>query len=291
MISFWKKKDQPEKSLLKKLSEGLSLSSNKISSGIADIFTRKKLDSATLAQLEELLIAADLGPSTAAKLAAEISRSRFDEEVSTEEIKDALAAEIEKILLPAEKQLSPANARPFVILMVGVNGTGKTTTIGKLARRFKQEGKQVMLAAGDTFRAAAVNQLQLWGERVHCPVVAGLVGADAAALAFEAVDRAIAENADILMIDTAGRLQNKTHLMAELEKIIRVIKKKLPNAPHATLLVLDATVGQNAHSQVELFKRIVNITGLIVTKLDGTAKGGVLVSLVERFILHVSVIY
>jgi fused signal recognition particle receptor len=290
MIGLWKKKDPSEKGLLKKLSEGLSLSSNKISSGISDIFTRKKLDTETLSQLEELLIAADLGPSTAAKLTAEISKNRFGKEVSAEEVKEALAAEIEKILLPAEKQLFAGSAKPFVIMMVGVNGTGKTTTIGKLAHQFKRDGKKVMLAAGDTFRAAAVNQLKVWGERVDCPVIAKEEGADAAALAFEAVDQALAENIDILMIDTAGRLQNKAHLMAELEKMIRVIKKKIPDAPHGTLLVLDATVGQNAHSQVELFKQIVNITGLIVTKLDGTAKGGVLVSLVERFILPVHAI-
>jgi fused signal recognition particle receptor len=290
MIGFWKKKDQPEKGFLKKLSEGLIQSSSKLSSGITDIFTKKKLDAETVAQLEELLIASDLGPSTAAKLAAEISRNRFGKEVSTEEIKEALAAEIEKILLPAEKHLSTASAKPYVILMAGVNGTGKTTTIGKLAHQFKQDGKKVMLAAGDTFRAAAVEQLKAWGARVDCPVIAKEEGADAAALAFEALDRAIADNIDVLMIDTAGRLQNKTHLMAELEKMIRVIKKKVPDAPHATLLVLDATVGQNAHSQVELFKQIVNITGLIVTKLDGTAKGGVLVSLVERFLLPVHAI-
>ena len=292
MLGFWKKKgEEPkeEKGLLKKLSEGLSQSSSKISTGITDIFTKKKLDAETLTQLEDLLITADLGPTTAAKLAAEISKNRFGKEISTEEIKAALADEIEKILLPVEKPLATA-AKPFVILMVGVNGTGKTTTIGKWANRFKQDGKKVMLAAGDTFRAAAVNQLKVWGERVDCPVITKDEGADAAALAFEAVDKAIADNIDILMIDTAGRLQNKSDLMAELEKIIRVIKKKLPDAPHATVLVLDATVGQNAHSQVELFKQIVNITGLIVTKLDGTAKGGVLVSLAERFSLPVHAI-
>lgn len=261
----------------------------KLGDGITDIFTKKKLDAETLAQLEELLIAADLGPATAAKLTAEISKNRFGKEVSPEEIREALAAEITKILLPAEKALMPV-ARPFVILMTGVNGSGKTTTIGKMAQQFRRSGKTVMLAAGDTFRAAAVEQLKVWGERAGCPVIAKEEGADSAALAFEAVDRAIAEGVDILMIDTAGRLQNKADLMAELEKMIRVIKKKLPEAPHATLLVLDATVGQNAHSQVDLFKKIINITGLIVTKLDGTAKGGVLVSLVERFALPVHAI-
>jgi len=289
---FWKKKEQPqeEKGLFKKLSEGLSRSSNKISTGISDIFTKKKLDDETLLELEELLIAADLGPATAEKLCEEISKSRFGKEVSTDEIKVALAGEIEKILSPVEKPLDAESAKPFVILMVGVNGTGKTTTIGKWAHQLKNSGKKVMLAAGDTFRAAAVDQLKVWGTRVDCPVITKEEGADAAALAFEAVDRALAENIDILMIDTAGRLQNKAHLMAELEKIVRIIKKKIPEAPHATLLVLDATVGQNAHSQIELFKQIINITGLIVTKLDGTAKGGVLVSLAERFGLPVHAI-
>lgn len=295
MIWPFKKKETPEqpqpeeKGLLKKLSEGLSLSSNKITSGIAAIFTKKKLDAETVAQLEELLITTDLGPALAAKLSAAFAKNRFDKEISTEEVKEALAEDIAAILTPAEKPLVPT-AQPFVILMVGVNGTGKTTTIGKLAHGFKKDGKKVMLAAGDTFRAAAVEQLKAWGLRVDCPVIAKDEGADAAALAFEAVDKAIAENADVLMIDTAGRLQNKAGLMAELEKVIRIIKKKLPEAPHATLLVLDATVGQNAHSQVETFKQIVNISGLIVTKLDGTAKGGVLVSLVERFGLPVHAI-
>ena len=283
MIAFWKKKDQPEKNILKKLSEGLSRSSNKISSGITDIFVKKKLDAKTLEELEELLIAADIGPAAAAKLTSEISKSRFGKEVSAGEVRGALADEIEKILRPAEKHLVPEGAKPFVILMAGVNGAGKTTTLGKLAYQFRQSGKQVMIAAGDTFRAAAVEQLKVWGVRAGCPVVAKEEGADAAALVYEAVDKAIADNIDILMIDTAGRLQNKANLMLELEKIIRVLKKKLPDAPHAAILVLESTVGQNAHSQVDLFKKAIDITGLIVTKLDGTAKGGVLISLVERF--------
>ncbi|MBI3440511.1 MAG: signal recognition particle-docking protein FtsY [Proteobacteria bacterium] len=273
----------------KKLTGGLSHTSNTISSGITDIFTRKKLDADMLVQLEDLLISADLGPAPAAKLVAEISKNRFGKEVAVEEIKAALAEEIEKILIPADRPLLDT-AKPFVILMVGVNGTGKTTTIGKLAHQFQRDGKKVMLAAGDTFRAAAVSQLQSWGARVGCSVIAKEEGADAAALAFEAVDRAMSEDTDVLIIDTAGRLQNKVSLMAELEKIIRVIKKKIPDAPHATLLVLDATVGQNAQPQVELFKQMININGLIVTKLDGTAKGGVLVSLVERFALPVHAI-
>jgi fused signal recognition particle receptor len=290
---FWKKKEEtakpPEekKGIFKKLAEGLSKSSSKISTGITDIFTKKKLDADTQSQLEELLITSDLGPTTAAKLAAAVAKSRYEKEVTPEEIREALASEIENILMPVQKPLDISTAKPFVILMVGVNGSGKTTTIGKWAHQLKDSGKTVMLAAGDTFRAAAVEQLKVWGERADCPVISKEAGADAAALAFEAVDRAIAENIDVLFIDTAGRLQNRADLMAELEKIVRVIKKKLPDAPHATVLTLDATVGQNAHSQAELFKQIINVTGIVVTKLDGTAKGGVLVSLAERFVLPV----
>lgn len=319
MSWFWKKKDQPEqnaptetalpetivpetavqepsapaaieKSWLQRMREGLSQSSNKISTGITDVFTKRKLDDETIEQLEELLITADLGPATAAKLAAAIAKSRFGKEVTPEEIRAALAEEIAKILKTAESTLDVTTAKPFVILVAGVNGAGKTTTIGKLASQWKAEGKKVMLAAGDTFRAAAVQQLKVWAERTQSPIVAKEEGADAAALAYEAIERAQAENVDILMIDTAGRLQNKTNLMEELSKIIRVMRKKIPDAPHATFLVLDATVGQNAHSQVELFKEMIPITGLIVTKLDGTAKGGVLVSLVERFGLPVHAI-
>lgn len=273
-----------------RLKSGLSLSSNKISEGITGIFTKRKLDQAALDELEELLITADLGPATAAKLAAAVGKNRFDKEISGDEIRAALAGEIEKILAPVEKPLFATDEKPFVILMVGVNGTGKTTTIGKLGQQFAREGKKVMLAAGDTFRAAAVAQLKVWGGRIGCPVVTKDEGADAAALAYEALDRAEAEGADVLMIDTAGRLQNKQNLMEELSKIVRVIRKKNAAAPHAILLVLDATVGQNAHSQLELFKEMVDITGLIVTKLDGTAKGGVLVSLAERFQMPVHAI-
>lgn len=273
-----------------RLKSGLSLSSNKISDGITGIFTKRKLDQDALDELEELLITADLGPATAASLTAAIAKNRFDKEVTGEEIRAALSAEINNILRPVEKPLFNVDAKPFVILMVGVNGTGKTTTIGKLGQQFTREGRKVMLAAGDTFRAAAVAQLKVWGERIGCPVIAKDEGADAAALAYEALDRAEAEGADILMIDTAGRLQNKANLMEELSKIVRVLRKKNAAVPHAILLVLDATVGQNAHSQVELFKEMVDITGLIVTKLDGTAKGGVLVSLAERFQLPVHAI-
>lgn len=281
---------QPGKSWFEKLKSGLSQSSLKITTGITDIFTKRKLDAGTLSELEDLLITADLGPVTAAKLAAAVGKGRFDKEVAPEEIRQVLAAEIENILKSAEKPLVVSEEKPMIILMAGVNGTGKTTTIGKMGYQFKAEGKSVMLAAGDTFRAAAVNQLKVWGERIGCPVVAKEEGSDAAALVFEAMERAKAENVDILLIDTAGRLQNKANLMEELAKIVRVIQKKDPTAPHAALLVLDATVGQNAHTQVDIFRQCINITGLIVTKLDGTAKGGVVVSLVERFGLPVHAI-
>ncbi|ANC93046.2 signal recognition particle-docking protein FtsY [Azospirillum humicireducens] len=267
-----------------KLKEGLSKSSSKLTDGITSIFTKRKLDDAALEELEELLITADLGPATAAKVTAELARTRFGKEVSPEEVKATLAAEVSKIVTPVAKPLvlDPA-LKPHVILVVGVNGTGKTTTIGKLARQFKAEGKSVMLAAGDTFRAAAVSQLKIWGERTGCPVVARDTGADAAGLAYDALERARAEGVDVLLIDTAGRLQNKTGLMEELRKIVRVIKKLDETAPHTTLLTLDATTGQNAHSQVEIFRDMVNVNGLILTKLDGSARGGVLVSLAEKF--------
>ena len=281
---------ETEEGWFTRLKSGLSKSSNKITEGLSSIITKRKLDDETLQELEELLITADLGPATAAKLTAAIAKNRFGKEVTAEEIRSALAEEIEKILQPVEKPLFTSDEKPFVILMVGVNGTGKTTTIGKLGKQFAREGRKVMLAAGDTFRAAAVGQLKVWGDRIGCPVVTKEEGADSAALAFEAVDKATAAGTDILMIDTAGRLQNKSNLMEELSKIVRVIGKKNPAAPHATLLVLDATVGQNAHSQIELFSQMIDITGLIVTKLDGTAKGGVLVSLAERFALPVHAI-
>lgn len=300
MIWFLKKKEnivqkpmdeaRAKKGWFTRLKEQLEQSSKKITEGVTQIFTTRKLDENTLTELEELLISADLGPSTAAKLVEGIRKERFGKEVAPEEIRKSLADEIEKILEPAEKQLFGTYAKPYVILVVGVNGTGKTTTIGKLGAQFKAEGRKVMLAAGDTFRAAANEQLKIWANRIGCSIVSKEEGADAAALVFEAMDKAVTEDIDVLMIDTAGRLQNKQNLMEELAKIVRVIQKKNPEAPHATLLVLDATVGQNAHSQVEQFKQMVNITGLIVTKLDGTAKGGVLVSLVERFGLPVHAI-
>ncbi len=271
----------------KRLKAGLSKSSGKIASGLSALAGRK-LDDALIEEIEELLITADLGPAPAAKLAAGLANGRFDKTVTGEELRAALAADIAAMLEPVAKPLAvdPAH-RPHVVLIVGVNGSGKTTTIGKLARQYRDQGKSVMLAAGDTFRAAAVEQLQIWGERTGCPVVAGKQGADAAGLAYEALEKARNEGMDVLLIDTAGRLHNKTDLMAELEKIIRVIRKQDETAPHDCVLVLDATTGQNALAQVQTFKDLVDITGLIVTKLDGTARGGVLVALADRFGLPV----
>lgn len=276
--------------IFSKLKQGLTKTSSNLTQGITDIFTKRKLDDEALQELEDLLILADIGPETAAKMTQRMAKSRFGKEVTDEEIRLALADEITTIIEPGMKPLTLSEDKPFVILVAGVNGAGKTTTIGKLAAQFKAEGKSVMLAAGDTFRAAAVAQLQVWGDRVGVPVVTKEEGADAAALAYEATERAMNENIDVLMIDTAGRLQNKANLMQELEKVVRVIKKKIPDAPHASLLVLDATTGQNAHAQVDIFRQSINITGLIVTKLDGTAKGGVVISLIERFGLPVHAI-
>jgi fused signal recognition particle receptor len=276
---------------LARLKAGLARSSGKLGDGISGIFTKRRLDAAALEELEELLISADLGVATAAKLAADLARERFDKDVSPEEVRGALAADVAAILEPVAQPLAvdPAH-RPHVVLVVGVNGSGKTTTIGKIAKSESDQGLKVMLAAGDTFRAAAIDQLKIWGERTSCEVVAKAPGADAAGLAYEALERAHAEGVDLLLIDTAGRLHNKADLMAELQKIIRVLKKLDPEAPHDCLLVLDATTGQNAHAQVETFKQLVQVTGLIVTKLDGSARGGVLVALAERFGLPVHAI-
>jgi fused signal recognition particle receptor len=269
---------------LGRLKAGLSRSSEKITGGITDLFTKRKLDQNTLDELEDLLITGDLGVATAGMLTQSLAATRFGKEISPEEVKEVLAEEVAEILQPVALPFEiDTNKAPHIILFCGVNGSGKTTTIGKMANQFANQGKKVMLAAGDTFRAAAVEQLQVWGERVGCPVIAKETGADAAGLAYEAIELARSENADVLLIDTAGRLQNKKDLMAELEKIIRVIKKLDPDAPHDCLLVLDATVGQNAHSQVEVFRDMANVTGLIMTKLDGSAKGGVVVALAESF--------
>ena len=276
---------------LASLKAGLSRSSGKLGDGISGIFTKRKLDDAALEELEELLISADLGVATAAKLAANLARERFDKDVSPEEVRGALAADVTEILAPVAEPLTvdPAH-RPHVVLVVGVNGSGKTTTIGKIAKNQHDQGLKVMLAAGDTFRAAAIDQLKIWGERTSCEVVAKTPGADAAGLAYEALERARADDVDLLLIDTAGRLHNKADLMAELEKIVRVLKKLDPEAPHDCLLVLDATTGQNAHAQVETFKALAGVTGLALTKLDGSARGRVLVALAERFALPVHAI-
>ncbi len=270
-----------------RLSGGLKRTSSSIGAAISDLVTKRKLDGAMLDELEEMLIRADLGVDVAARIAAAIGEGRYEKAIAADEVKNILAAEVEKVLAPVAKLLVIEGAKPFVILVAGVNGSGKTTTIGKLAARFRAEGRQVMLAAGDTFRAAAIDQLKIWGERTGAPVIARAPGSDAASLVFEALTAAKAQGADILLIDTAGRLQNKAALMDELEKIVRVMKKVDASAPHAVLLVLDATVGQNALSQVEVFQKIAGVTGLVMTKLDGTARGGILVALAAKFALPV----
>ena len=275
-------------SWLKRLRSGLARSSDKLTGGIAGIFTGRRLDDEALEELEEVLISADLGVSTAGKLSASLAKTSFDRDVSAEDVRRALSGEIAKILEPVAEPLDVDDSHtPHVILVVGVNGSGKTTTIGKLAKAYTDAGGSVMLAAGDTFRAAAIEQLQIWGERVGAPVIARDSGADAAGLAFDALKQAQEEKRELLLIDTAGRLHNKEGLMAELQKISRVIKKIDPSAPHEVLLVLDATTGQNAIQQVATFKEMVEVTGLVLTKLDGSARGGVLVALAERFGLPV----
>lgn len=269
-----------------RLTKGLGKSTNKITQGLTDVITKSKLDQDTLDALEDVLIEADLGPKTAARVIEEFSKDRFGKDISEEEIKVALAETVATILDPVAKPLSidAASDGPFVMLVCGVNGAGKTTTIGKMAKQFNKElGKSVMIAAGDTFRAAAVEQLGEWAKRSNAQMFSKDIGADAASVAFEAYEKAKADGVDILMIDTAGRLQNKKNLMEELEKIIRVLKKKDESLPHATLLVLDSTTGQNAYSQLETFKEMVDVTGLIVTKLDGSAKGGVLIGLADQY--------
>ncbi|MGP3722587.1 signal recognition particle-docking protein FtsY [Cereibacter sphaeroides] len=251
---------------------------------------RRILDDAMLENLEEVLIQADMGVETALRVTANIAEGRYGRRVSAREIKEALAAEIARILEPVARPMPLYPSRPQVVLVVGVNGSGKTTTIGKLASQFRAAGKSVVIAAGDTFRAAAVEQLQVWGRRAGVPVLTAPEGSDPASLAFDAMTKAQAEGADLLMIDTAGRLQNRADLMEELSKIVRVIRKKDPDAPHNTLLVLDATTGQNALNQVEIFRKLADVSGLVMTKLDGTAKGGVLVALADRFGLPIHAI-
>ena len=281
--------DEPRQSWFQRLRSGLSRSSASLQQNIASVFTGKKqVDEQTLEELEEALIAADMGVETAMMLSEGLKKERFGKEASEDDVRLALAQQIKLLLDPVSVplQIEPAH-RPEVILVCGVNGTGKTTTIGKFAQQLVNDGKRVMLAAGDTFRAAAIEQLEVWGRRTDCPVVSKAPGADAAGLAFEALEKAKAEGIDVLMIDTAGRLHNKSALMDELAKIVRVLKKQDADAPHQTLLVLDATTGQNAKAQVETFRSMVPLSGLVVTKLDGTARGGVVVALAREFGLPV----
>lgn len=280
--------DEPKPSWLQRLRSGLARSSASIGQGISDLFTKRKLDAATLEEFEDVLIRADLGLAVSTRIVEAVGKGRYGKEIGGDEVKAILAEEVTKSLAPvAQPLVIDRKKKPFILLMVGVNGAGKTTTIGKLAAKFSSEGMNIMLAAGDTFRAAAIEQLQVWGQRVGAPVIIRPQGADAAGLVFDALEEASKNDVDILLIDTAGRLQNRTELMAELEKVIRVIKKKDPDAPHAVLLVLDATVGQNALSQVELFGKTAGVTGLVMTKLDGTARGGILVALAEKFKLPI----
>ena len=278
--------ENTKQSWWKRLSGGLKRSSSALGTAISDLVSKRKLDAAAISELEDELIRADLGVETASRITAALAQSRYEKDIAPDEIKAVLAAEIEKSLAPVAKPLE-ITARPFVILVIGVNGSGKTTTIGKLAARYRAQGKRVLLAAGDTFRAAALDQLKIWSERAGAAIVARTPGSDPAGLMFDAVTQARNESIDIVIADTAGRLQNRAELMGELEKIVRVIRKVEPEAPHAVLLVLDATVGQNALSQVELFGKTAGVTGLIMTKLDGSARGGILVALATSFGLPV----
>jgi fused signal recognition particle receptor len=270
-----------------RLSGGLKRTSASIGGAVTDLVAKRKLDQAMLDEIEEVLIRADLGVESAARIAAAVGEGRYDKSITADEVKAVVAAEVEKVLTPVAKPLLIGAGKPFVALVVGVNGSGKTTTIGKLAATFRAEGRSVMLAAGDTFRAAAIDQLNIWGGRSGASVIARAPGADAAGLAFDALTQARGEEVDVLLVDTAGRLQNKAVLMDELQKIVRVMKKVDPAVPHAVLLVLDATVGQNALSQVEVFRDIAGVTGLVMTKLDGTARGGILVAIAAKYGLPV----
>ncbi len=270
-----------------RLSGGLKRTSASIGGAVTDLVAKRRLDQAMLDEIEEVLIRADLGVESAARIAAAVGEGRYDKSITADEVKAVVATEVEKVLTPVAKPLSIGERRPFVALVIGVNGSGKTTTIGKLAAKFRADGRSVMLAAGDTFRAAAIDQLNIWGGRSGASVIARAPGADAAGLAFDALTEARGEDVDVLLVDTAGRLQNKAVLMDELQKIVRVMKKVDPTVPHAVLLVLDATVGQNALSQVEVFRDIAGVTGLVMTKLDGTARGGILVAIAAKYGLPV----
>jgi fused signal recognition particle receptor len=280
--------EQPKQSWWRRLSGGLKRTSSSLGNAVADLVTKRKLDRAMVDDIEDVLLRADLGTEVAGRIAGAVGHGRYDKAISADEVKAVVADEVEKVLAAVAKPLEiDAACKPFVVLVVGVNGSGKTTTIGKLASKLSGEGRKVMLAAGDTFRAAAIEQLKIWGERTSSPVIARGHGADSAGLAFDALTVAKSEGRDVLLIDTAGRLQNKAELMNELEKVVRVLKKVDPAAPHAVLLVLDATVGQNALSQVDAFQKTAGVTGLVMTKLDGTARGGILVALAEKYKLPV----
>ncbi|MEX0745415.1 MAG: signal recognition particle-docking protein FtsY [Phycisphaeraceae bacterium] len=282
---------EPKQGWFAQLRQGLSRTSTALSDNLASVLTKRKLDEDTLDELEEVLIKADLGVAMAGRIRDAIAKGRYDKGLTPEALSEVLAVEIAQVLRPVAQPFAfTPGAKPHVVLVVGVNGTGKTTTIGKLAHLYARQGRKVMLAAADTFRAAAIDQLKIWGERVGAEVVAKDVGSDPAGVAFEALKRARAEGADVLLIDTAGRLQNKSDLMAELAKIVRVLKKLDDSAPHSVVLVLDATTGQNALNQVQIFQDIAGVTGLVVTKLDGTARGGILVAIAERFGLPINAI-
>lgn len=278
----------PRRSWFQRMRDGLARSSRELTGNIAGVFTKRKLDEETLQDLEDVLIRADLGMETALRITDALAASRYGKDVSDTDVRTVMAAEVEKVLTPVARPLElDLSHKPHVILVVGVNGTGKTTTIGKLAAKLTDGGLSVMLAAGDTFRAAAIEQLKIWGERTKSPVIASKIGADAAGLAYDAFERAKEAGSDVLIIDTAGRLQNKTELMAELEKIVRVLGKLDPEAPHTVLQTVDATTGQNALNQVEIFRNIAGVNGLVMTKLDGTARGGILVAIAAKHKLPV----
>lgn len=280
------KKEEVSLSWWQRLKSGLLRTSTRLTNGLTELFTHKKLDSETLDGLEDLLIEADFGLDTAAEITAKLKSTRFERDISSDEVKSFLKNEIVARLTPVAKPFVISH-KPHIVLICGVNGVGKTTTIGKIAAKFVSEGKKITLCAGDTFRAAAIEQLHIWAERTGSAIVSSKTGADAASLAFDGLKTATDNGSDLLLIDTAGRLQNKTHLMEELAKIVRVLKKTNPDTPHDVLLVLDATTGQNALKQAEVFREIVGVTGLVMTKLDGTARGGILVALAARFKLPV----